>query len=480
MSLSNEVIMPRFAGTPWTNPSKEIEVYQEPNDKGVASFHYRLNVAGQKGRPNRSMAAEFRYSPAHYHRLKKKYPINDPCTPPDEIMELAQRILSRAKDDISKKKKYLSSKKTPTLTVAADKFILKMEEDVEKGLIGQHKLTRYKGVLKRYVIDYPLFNRKIDEIDTHDMIEWQLWRDDYWVDGPGMDIDAIEVERNKKVILRTITDSERRPPAQQTKVKEKSYINAVFEWASLPPRRWCNGKIIWKANIDRVNTTPVKKTAHFTSQEWEDFSAKAAKYIETTKSNTPRGRMFYYRRHLCFMFAQLMRAYGLRVAECYSLVGNEVYQVQENGRAVYHLAIGSVKRQDSKIHQREIGPAQDQIDNANAIIKALPVIYKEAYGIVLTPATPLWMQEDGSQVKSFYRVFKTMLEQCGYLFDRHGDKRNLTSVRHATFTHEILHGTNSMAVIAAWGGTSEDELRKTYNHAFKARESTQSRPSAFA
>lgn len=460
--------MPSYYGKPWVNETKEIFVYQRKSPTGSGVFYYRLEIRGQKARPTRRMASEFAYSPAHQRHLNEKYPLTDPCQPPESVKELAARILSRAKDDISKKGKSLSQSATPTLAVCADEMIKDMEEDFHEGRIGWEKLRRYKGFVKWYVRHYEPFHKiPIDELDHVEMGKWQYWRDRFWTHGPGTMIDAYECEMDDGTIaFRKVRDFDRKPPASQTKTKEKSYLNAVFKWATRVPRQYVGGPVVWDAQANKTDTNPVTPATWFDDDEWNDFCFKASQWIEEQNTKYPKQKEKYYRRHICFLFAILQRAFGLRAAECYALDGDDI-KLRKDGKI--ELALSSVKHQISKKHERTIQPAFGQEELALQTLKSLKPLYQEGYGIETNRKMPLWMQEDGSKVQSFYRVFKTLLKNTGYYLDEHGRKRKLTSIRHTAMTAEILHSPLKEDIIAAWGGTSVEMLRGTYSKAFRSR-----------
>ncbi|GGF65816.1 hypothetical protein GCM10011332_19890 [Terasakiella brassicae] len=472
--------MPRFGGEPWVNESGEITIYQEKNKKEVAAFYYRLTIRGQKNRPSRSLASEFRYSPAHYAVLKRQYPITDPCDPPEGVIELARRVLSRAKDEVGKGSGTLETRKRPTLQQAADQYLDKVENDIELGLVPPSKYRRHLSFIRNYVKHYEPFRyMPIDEIDSYLMVDWQLWHDRFWIDGPGSEWDAQEVEVKGKVQLRTISDEQRKPPSKSTKTQAKSIMNSIFKWAAKSPRKWVSGPPRWDAYANEELTSARKPTGMFSDTEWADFVAKSQVYIEGEPREKPKQREDYHRRTLCYFFAQFMRCYGLRVAECYKLDASDLHINTDEHGDYYEVALDSVKHKIANVHQRVIGPAYGCRELSNTLIQSLPRFYEECYGIKFDRNCPLWMQEDGSKVQSFFNVFSTILKNTEYGYDANGNTRNLGSIRHATFTSEIMHSPYSAKIIAAWGGTSEAMLHKVYSKAFRYREFKESRRPAF-
>jgi hypothetical protein len=82
-------------------------------------------------------------------------------------------------------------------------YIAELKAEVASGA-GKAYLTRdYPPVIERYFIPY-FGKRSIDSITSGDIHRYQIWRQTYWISGPGTEVKHIEYERGGKKLYRPV------------------------------------------------------------------------------------------------------------------------------------------------------------------------------------------------------------------------------------------------------------------------------------
>ena len=110
----------------------------------------------------------------------------------------------------------------------ADAYLKDLQELIDRGKKKARNTVDYRPVIERYL--KPFFgDTAIDQIGHKKITAYAKWRRDYWISGPGADIEFIEYERDGKIIKSPIT--KREFPIIDTIKRENTALRRVFSFA---------------------------------------------------------------------------------------------------------------------------------------------------------------------------------------------------------------------------------------------------------
>jgi len=450
--------MPTYAGKAYKTMNGELVLFQIPSKGGASPYYYRINLPEQK-RIESLVANAFKADAARYMALRQPYPYSDPCNPPAQIIDAAIQIYNDMRARMVKGLPIVVSG-SKNLVEACKGSIKEAEIDVASGVTNPIKVARRKAFYERYVYPYSPFKDPVTAINSGVLKEWQHWRDRYWISGEGQLITQIETEKNGKIYRRTITKKDRRIPTLSTKNTEWIHLKNGFDWAAR--QGWIEIDLIPRHYFRRTQVGDADKNPAFTPSLWESLEKKAQEWINKDKLRGDNKRV----RQLCWWFALVCRAYGLRTAECYALRKRHLVIAGD----VVKLSIGAIKTKSTGKHERTIDPIfKFRQKMFSLFTKELPAFYQKQYGRPWRDEDPIWMHNDGQPIRKFYRGFDSLLHFAGITEDPQGHNYNFTSLRHTTIT-EFIETTNlSTGLIAIWAGTSSQMIDKTYNQSIMRR-----------
>lgn len=460
--------MPR-AATTWKHPELPLVLFQPESVKGSAKFYYRITLPGHP-RQEGLLAKEFAYSDKHHGYLTNEWPFRDiqetldaGGRPPDPVVLFAERLVYRLRERVGKGAT-LTTTRIPTMLKAGERFVDYLDDEFENGRIGKEHHKHYAGFVRRYVVGYPEFARlAVNEVTEEHLAQWQRWRDLYWIEGPGREIDKIPYERGGKKMFRTVTDEDRTAPTASTKSKERVYLTAVFHFAV--DNKWMERRAIPRHDFSRSTITPATKRPAFSRPQWNRLRA----FAESTWLN-PAKLMGDSRRtrQLCWWYAVTLRAFGLRAAEGYALKFQNVLEdVDPQGTPLVLIHVPWIK---TEAHERQVEPIFRFAEEMREVLLVkLPAFYDREYGFKPLPEDPLWMHPNRTPILSFYRGFESLLEDAGMTTDAEGNAFSLTSLRHSAITEEIETTELNVGIIADWAGTSIQMIQKHYSQPLTVR-----------
>lgn len=458
--------MPSYAGTPAKAFGGAITIFQVKYANGLSPYWFRLQMPGHK-RVEGMIANEFKDNPQLYALLRTPVACEDPCNPPQHVVDAVLQIYTEAKNRVLKGQPIVATG-SQTFIDACKGYIAELEADAANGLIKADKAERRKAFFERFVYPYQPFAQHVTAIDQGVLSQWQRWRDQYWIAGPGKDLEHIETERNGKPYKRKVTKHERVIPSMSTKNGEWVMLNAAFEWASR--QGWIQHNQIPKHQFRKTQVGNKSTNPAFTHEQWATLEQKALEWINEPKLRGDNKRS----RQQCWWFARVCRAYGLRVAEAYDLEKRHIVKTSDG----YALSIGAIKTKASGKHARTILPIDRYAaDMEKLFTEDLPKFYREEFGREWADGDPMWMNRKGEAVNRWNKGFDSLLSFAKMSHDPLGNNYNLTSIRHSAITEWIETTSLSTGIISVWAGTSAAMIDKTYNQAIMRRAHfTQTKP----
>ena len=457
-------LMPTYAGTPYKAMNGQLVLFQIASKDGTSPYYYRINLPEQKRIESR-VATAFKADPARFDILRQSLPCLNPCNPPTYIVDAAIQIYNDMRARMIRGQPIITVG-SRTFIEACKQSIKASEKDIADGIGNPQKIKRRKRFYERFVYPYPEFNDQITSITPTVLKLWQKWRDVYWISGDGKDIQFIETVKDGKVFKTNITTNHRHIPALSTKNSEWVHLKSAFDWAAM--QGWIEDDHIPKHKIRDTDVGDVSINPAFTIKQWANLESAAEKWINEDKLRGDNKRT----RQLCWWFALVCRAYGLRVAEGYNLMKRHIV-IDGNAAG---LSIGAIKTKSTKKHERTVEPIYRFRDQMfDLFTKQLPAFYKKEYGRDWVIGDPVWMHPDGTSINRFNRGFDSLLEFAAMTVDPQGNNYTLTSLRHSAITEEIETTKYNIGLIAVWAGTSSHMIDKHYNQAIMNREMLQGR-----
>jgi integrase len=389
-------------------------------------------------------------------------------------------------------------------------------DDFGRPLVTDEALRKHRGVVERYL--KPFFGEiGVFDIGTRELKEFEGWRANYNVTGPGAQIQVVEYERRnpktgKVEVVRNPKPRKPTRPKYSTLLKDSAAFNAIIKWASRDRDPRLYFKIAPHLSVSRSRRDRAAAQAgadrrpDFSDQQWahllrvaedglilltDERRAEIEKAIseelgeangkarvkakdgtwKTTDAAKARARareqaMARYaatpeivrQRRLLLLLVQLMGGTGMRTSEALALCWTHI-KPDRHAKGRHIIKIGtSFPGLKSVAHARDVVLQPE----AEAAPQDLSALYARE-GIKLSPEMSLWLQPDGSRVKSMHKAFNGLLARAGLAYDEDGKKRSLSSIRHFYTTALLESGVDDDRVSKAIG-SSNTMLQRHYSH----------------
>lgn len=377
----------------------------------------------------------------------------------------------------------------PTIYTVADvveRWLDTIEMDVEHDHATKSALINREGFVKHYVRKYePWQTMDIAKVRDADIEEWAKWRDAYWINGPGSELDKTEFKRgqDRRGVLALWKRMNGKYPLRSTVAKHVTFWTDIFEFAvaeklilraSIPllkPRKRSRGSNNRRVGIETqvIDAEMWAKLAE-AAPKWIELGAPIQRYHEkgyllrTYPDNRPA-------RRIVWAMMIVMRAYGLRTAEAMALKWSMVETKDVFGRQEKVVTAPHVGG-ERKGHRREIEAIPAFADLANDMLsRELPeaigaLHYKDGVYVPgkSTPVFPITAADAG-------KWFHSLVAFAGVEQDASGASLKLGSLRHSALSDMLLSDVPP-AVVAKWGGTSIQMLDAHYSKLMVRRDAS--------
>lgn len=322
--------------------------------------------------------------------------------------------------------------------------------------VGEHRLRYIKGTATRYFL--PFFGAKaLADITDAEIAKYWDWRRVYWSSEEG----AAKIEKaqksrttEKRPYKQKLGNVAKTPSAKSLKM-EQTVLKQILHWAFQIGAISRMPFVKSPVKLKRVSET---RRPAFTLEEWQQlyrFMRHWAEGKEADGSLTPDARlnsMHLWHRELIRNYVLIMGRTGLRPNEARQLRWCDLDQFKADDGEVYIVLNISP---DTKTGERDViglGELMEVFDRIKEKTK-----FKGATDFVF--AAP-----SGKPVDNFGKTFKSVLEICDLLKDRHGRIRTIYSLRHTYATLRLLHGDVPIDDLARNMGTSTSMIEKHYSH----------------
>lgn len=298
-------------------------------------------------------------------------------------------------------------------------------------------------VLNRYLIGF-FGDKTPGDITTKSVAQFIKWRRDYWISGPGKNIDFIPYERNGRTIRR---------PVDKT-IPKPSTLHSV-EALLLKFLKFCEREqyIRHIPKFEKVKVVGSPR-ASFTPEEVHLIESEAAK--KTEEDRLTRSQRF--QACLLYHYIGILAATGMRPTECLRLKWQQItkfdprYEGPDRKSKTVILIYGKGK------HRAGFG-----LDSVDIHLKGLWLLYVWFWNREPTKEDFLWSTEAGTQFKRLDILLNRLLDSLDLKKDFRGKPRDAYSFRHYFVTAQINNRTPVMAIARSLG-TSVTMIERFYSH----------------
>lgn len=363
---------------------------------------------------------------------------------PAEAEKLAQREYQRA---VLRAEEGLLAVKSSFEKVARE-YIAELKAEVANGTKKPYVTRDYPPVIERYFIAY-FGKRAIDGITSGDIHRYQVWRQSYWVSGPGAEIKHIEYERGGKKLYRPV---KRDVPTSSRLRGEASLLRQVFTFAA--KHDYIRSGKVPLVESARLQASPRPSFDQHEIEALLELSMRRLAEVGISK-DTLRDRT----KLDCYINIAIFS--GMRPTELKNLNWGDILKFKETVGKPF-----AARAPDSGIVIRAIGKK-----NKHSNIVAMPAVrpfFDTLWGLFESEVRrlpkdtdPVFAGMDGSRIQSFKKGLTTLLTEADLLHDRSGNRRSAYSFRHFYIKRQLLANVDVFTV-AINTRTSVEMIQKYY------------------
>lgn len=321
----------------------------------------------------------------------------------------------------------------------------KTEPDADKARRLEKKLSNQKKY-SRYVREY-FGERLLDGITGGDIEQYKDWRKSYWTTGAGSKLKFIEYVRNGRTVRTKPPIG--KLPSLSTLASEDALLRAVFDRAVR--RSWITREYV--PEITTVRPAKVRRFG-FTDVEVGYILDMAQKRIDEAENDH-----LIYLRGMLRDFVGLLAFTGMRPFEAMKLQWHDIETYKTKSGKLATKIYVSGKNKERILVTRD--DATDYVFNIDQRINIYRLGNDDGAHDELTGY--VFSQIDGTQIKSFKKGLRTLLEAAGARQDTRGKERDAYSFRHYYATQRLQKGV-SVYSLAENMGTSVQVIEDHYGH----------------
>lgn len=332
-----------------------------------------------------------------------------------------------------------------TISKIIHDYIQHMEKRLEQGMMPKGVVIQNKAILTRYVEGF-FGEQNPNFISNKSVQDYLSWRSDYWISGPGKDIQFLTYERDGKTITTPITQKKRIRPSPATLNRERAALSGFLQY--------CFDSQYIKAIPEiRTNKTGYTARPSFSAQEFKIFNTYAFRQI-SEEGIHPAVK---YDRAVFYAYINIIALTGMRPTEIKNMKWGDIIglELDKDGRPLTH---------DLHLRVHGKGKSRELIPHLEVLftIVVLHAVYREA-GFVPEKSDSLLLHQDKTPFKSFSGQFNSALAATGLTRDYRGVKRTPYSLRHFYITEQLRNGVDAY-VLARNAGTSVKMIEEHYDH----------------
>ncbi|MBL6863529.1 MAG: phage integrase SAM-like domain-containing protein [Rhodospirillales bacterium] len=332
-----------------------------------------------------------------------------------------------------------------TFKSVADAYEKKLKEDIELGRATKsHKNYLYS--LNKYLV--PFFGDKdIKNISYGDIDEFDSWR----------------------------FDKLGREPAKSTMNKHNIIFRAVMDFAV--KRGWIKKEHIPTLTVKGKGRKSIRR-GHFEKHEFDEILQFLKKWPEQSNHYITQYKRKVLYRYFVFLGASGIRPGTEALSICWKDLqfapkpcptellledGTEPIYIDRDGNEMPYGIFHVFKRKGKKATETEDNIAEKYSVLRNDVFYFLEQL-KDLRSNEIEPDDLVFCMPDGSPIKDFTEMFRSVLEELGLRFGADGRVRTLYSLRHSYATWKLREGKLRYEQLKTQMDTSVAMLEAHYDH----------------
>ena len=300
-----------------------------------------------------------------------------------------------------------------------------LTENFLKTVIGDNKFRFYRDTIERHLVPYFGDLRDIRKITD------------------GMVSDYLVERRNKK----------ERQPLPQTLNRENTVLRQLLNFAVM--QKWLPEKVI----VPYINQSQtVRRRRHFTPEEY-GILIKQAKHRIKEAQAVATSRHTINNRRLLLDAIIIMANSGLRVDELHRMTWRNMDWTKGDLKLEY---VGKRKSARKMVLRYSAIAAIARIGR-----RRQQWLEQQGEPSILNPNERIMSMPSGIPIASFKKMFRLLLEECGFEYKNANERHSLTSLRHTYATRSLTQKHRlrpTMEALAKQMGTSPRMIEQYYGH----------------
>lgn len=330
-----------------------------------------------------------------------------------------------------------------TFEKSALAYLEDLSKQVALGLKKPYRNQADVHIVRDFLV--PFFGKdRIDAITEMRVQQFIRWRQTYWIDGPGKDIQKIEYVRDGRRYFQKVKHT---VPAANTIRSNCAVLSNVFRFAA-------SIGDVRSSDIPTIRMPKAKPNPRpsFSLKEVNRLFEKAIERMaEPTLSERVR-----YERLVLYCYINIASYTGLRPVELHNLNWQHVggFLIQRK------LPIGEgevVIRAFGKTEPRTVVP----MEQAFSSFELLWTGFEKMHKMAPTLADPVFCNFRGGRLRSAKKSLNALLDAAGLKTHEFGGARVAYSFRHFYISQQLLAGVGVFQ-IAKNAGTSVEMIEKFY------------------
>lgn len=358
----------------------------------------------------------------------------------------------------------------------AEEFIAQVKKETERGERSEYHPRDWPPVIERYLVGF-FADKPIDSIREPDIVRYIEWRRNYWVSGPGKDIEYIRYERNGKILRRS---ARHEVPSLSRQKGEMVIVRALFQqatrWGYMSKLDVPDIKVRKKEDNNRPSFTPeeFKKLFEMSLSRLTLIAPEAVKTVHAKDGREWQRRKqnehILSNRVKLHSYIEIAAGSGMRPTEMKNLNWGHVRNFRQNRTS-------PIKDQDIRFQVQGKSKYGDVVPDLT-VIGAVHMLWERfvaEVGREPLDDDPLFSDHTGKRIQSFKKGFAELLKLSGLETDFRGVARTTYSLRHYYISEKIAKGV-AVHDVARNTRTSIAMIDKHYGQVSTERIKDQLRP----
>lgn len=325
--------------------------------------------------------------------------------------------------------------------IVAGEFIDQVRNESERGERSEYHPRDWPPVIERYLVGF-FGDKPIDTIREPDLERYIEWRRNYWVSGPGKDIEYIRYERGGKILRRA---ARHEIPSLSRQKAEMVIVRALFQQAT----RWGYTSKLDVPDI-RVRKKEGNNRPSFAPEEYArllEVSLSRLVPLEPEAAisvNAKDGRQWKFRKQNKHVLSDRIKLHcyieiaagsGMRPTEMKNLDWGHVLRFRQ-------CRTKPINEQDIRFQVKGKSKYGDVVPDLGVVawIHRLWDLFVSEVGREPLDSDPLFADHNGNRIQSFKKGFAELLKLSGLEKDFRGAARTTYSLRHYYISEKIAKG----------------------------------------